>query len=56
MNPARSFGPPVVGGAIWSDHYVYWVGPLLGGLIGGGVYRLILSPRPILPLMEQDDD
>lgn len=32
MNPARAFGPALVSGH-WSQHYVYWVGPLAGAVL-----------------------
>ncbi|KAJ3144227.1 hypothetical protein HK101_002761, partial [Irineochytrium annulatum] len=38
LNPARTFGASVVSGD-WSAHWVFWVGPCLGSLIGAGVYK-----------------
>jgi len=32
-NPARSLGPAVIAG-VWHAWWVYWVGPLLGALVG----------------------
>jgi len=40
MNPARSFGPALIGG-FWDIHWVYWLGPILGGLVGGYFYDFV---------------
>lgn len=37
MNPARTFGPALAGG-YWDNHFVYWIGPLLGGILAGLIY------------------
>ena len=38
MNPARSFGPALVGWA-WTAHWLYWAGPLLGAATGAWAFR-----------------
>lgn len=45
MNPARSFGPALAGG-VWAHHWVYWIGPLLGGSAAALVYTFLFLPRP----------
>ena len=44
MNPARSLGPAVVLGQ-FDNHWVYWVGPLLGGVLAALFYQLVLRAR-----------
>ncbi|KAF8135138.1 aquaporin-like protein [Boletus edulis] len=44
MNTARAFGPAVVTGFNFpghSRHWVYWVGPFLGSLLGVAIYTML---------------
>jgi MIP family channel proteins len=45
MNPARSFGPAVASGA-WHAHWVYWLGPIAGALLGALAFEVIRPGSP----------
>ena len=44
MNPARAFGPALAYRA-WSDQWVYWVAPVVGGALAGLAYMGLARPR-----------
>ena len=52
MNPARALGPELVQN-FWSDAWVYWVGPLIGGALAALAYEFLylrpVSPEPVGP-------
>jgi aquaporin Z len=44
VNPARSTGPALVeGGIALQQLWVFWLAPLVGGALGGWVYRYLLE-------------
>jgi aquaporin Z len=52
MNPARAFGPQLVGDH-WSHFWVWYVGPFAGAVIAASVYELLYlrpeRPEPVGP-------
>ncbi len=42
MNPARYLGPALLGGGL-ENFWLYWIGPVLGGILAASVYRRILE-------------
>lgn len=44
MNPARSLGPAIAG-VEWSSHWIYWVGPVVGSVLGVLAYELLRTRR-----------
>jgi glycerol uptake facilitator-like aquaporin len=44
VNPARAFGPALISGQ-WVAHSVYWVGPIVGGVLAALLWEhLLLRP------------
>ena len=42
VNPARSTGPALfVGGWAMAQLWLFWVAPIIGGMVGGVLYRFI---------------
>ncbi|KAK7706641.1 Aquaporin-5 [Diaporthe eres] len=41
LNPARSLGPCVIAASFPSEHWIYWVGPMIGSLVAFGFYKAI---------------
>jgi len=44
VNPARSTGPAIfVGGWAVAQLWMFWIAPIIGGALGGGVYRALFG-------------
>ncbi|XP_062850628.1 aquaporin-1-like [Trichomycterus rosablanca] len=44
INPARSFGPALIMNK-FTNHWVYWVGPMCGGVAAALIYDFLLYPK-----------
>ncbi|NXL78770.1 AQP1 protein, partial [Leptocoma aspasia] len=44
INPARSFGSALIANN-FENHWIFWVGPIIGGASAALIYDFILAPR-----------
>lgn len=44
VNPARTFGPALISGS-WEFHWIYWVGPIIGGIIAGIIMNYVFVKK-----------
>lgn len=57
VNPARSTGPAlIVGGLALRQLWLFWLAPVLGGLVGGAAYRLLFTDTALRPDIAGDGD
>ena len=55
VNPARSTGPAlVVGGLALQQLWIFWVAPIVGAVIGGGLYRGLSPEASQMPDIKGD--
>jgi aquaporin Z len=48
VNPARSTGPALlVGGWALAQLWLFWLAPILGGIVGGVAYRWLSAAEPV---------
>ena len=53
MNPARSFGPALVGWT-WMDHWAYWVGPIAGAALAALTYWWLRGENGVAPNQDEE--
>ncbi|KAG0589536.1 hypothetical protein M758_1G026300 [Ceratodon purpureus] len=49
INPARSLGAAIIFNTqhnAWADHWIFWVGPLIGASLAAAYYQLVIRALP----------
>lgn len=44
LNPARTLGPALLANTGFGNIYVMWIGPLVGAIIGAGIWMAVVAP------------
>ncbi|XP_046362414.1 aquaporin-4-like isoform X1 [Haliotis rufescens] len=52
MNPARSLGSAVASNS-YANHWIYWVGPIAGGVLASVLYKWVFDPYRGVPTMAE---
>lgn len=61
MNPVRSLGPAIWTGK-WTSHWIYWIGPLIGGVLASTLYKYVwikvekVEEHKMHPLAANEED
>lgn len=56
VNPARSTGPAlVVGGWALQQLWLFWLAPILGGVVGALLYRFVVDEQPAPEIVGYDE-
>lgn len=54
VNPARSTGPAIfAGGWALQELWLFWVAPLIGGALGGGIYKALFTQGKVEAALEK---
>lgn len=61
MNPAFAFGHAVFNGGFKSNHWVFWVGPIIGAVVAATLYKIEMGDVDrfnggLLPVFMSDDE
>jgi aquaporin Z len=54
-NPARSFGPAIISGQ-WQGWWIYWMGPLIGMLVGVAIFSSLAKRIEVAKLYHFESD
>lgn len=55
MNPARSLASSLMSDR-WELHWIYWVGPITGAIVGGLLYVIIFEKGEVKSIADDEEN